>query len=217
MTAEASQLAEFRRTLHTHADSYAIELKQNDITRLSDYYELLLTWNPRLHLVAPCSPAQFATRHVLESLLLLPYLKLNSRVADIGSGAGLPIIPVLITRADLQAVLVESSPKKSVFLSEALRITATSQQGRVITARFETSPTAAVDYVTCRALDRFSEMFSRLVQWSPKKSKLLLFGGEELQNQIKLAGLQFVALKIPQSERRWLFVIESEPPAVAGG
>jgi 16S rRNA (guanine527-N7)-methyltransferase len=206
MTADASQRDEFRRALRSRAGRYAIDLNEDYVRRLSNYYELLLTWNPRVHLVAPCSPTEFATRHVLESLLLLPHLSANACVADIGSGAGLPLIPTLITRADVHAVLFESSHQKAVFLSEALRTTATSEQANVIAERFENIPAPEVDYVTCRALDRFVELFPRLVQWSPQRSKLLLFGGEGLQDQIERVGLRFSAVKIPDSERRFLYL-----------
>ena len=86
-----------------------------NVEQLGAFYSLLTHWNDRLHLVAPCSPEEFATRHVLESLMLLKHLPQDAKIADIGSGAGLPIIPCLLARPDLQATLIESSQKKSVF------------------------------------------------------------------------------------------------------
>jgi len=80
--------------------SFDLDLPAETVTRLGDYYSLLTRWNDRLHLVAPCSPEEFATRHVLESLLLLKHLPDGAKVADIGSGAGLPIIPCLLARQD---------------------------------------------------------------------------------------------------------------------
>jgi len=177
----------------------------------------VLEWNPRAHLVAPCSPSEFATRHVLESLLLLAHLPPKARVADVGSGAGLPIIPVLIARPDVRAILIESSKKKSVFLREALRLTETSDQASVLGERFENVPAPKVDWVTCRALDRFAMLFPKLIRWSPQPSRLLLFGGQQLRKQIERAGLEYESIHIPVSKQRFLFVIKSEPPAVAGG
>src|SRR5205823_14084952 len=131
-------------------------------------------WNERLHLVAPCSPEEFAVRHVLESLILLKYLPQNARVADVGSGGGLPIIPCLITRSDLHATLIESSQKKSVFLQEAsnqLKL-----NGVVVARPFEEVSARRVSFVTCRALDRFIDKIPRLVDWAPAGSTLLLYG-----------------------------------------
>src|SRR4029453_10582950 len=128
------------------------------------YYELILAWNMRLHLVAPCSAAEFAIRHVLESLILARHLHENASMVDIGSGAGLPSIPNLIVRPDTRATLIEASPKKGVFLREALRHCGISAQANVVVARFEKAPAPEAEYVTCRALDRFSEMVPKLIE-----------------------------------------------------
>lgn len=205
----SSQISQFRDALVTQADVYGFAVTETAVSRLTDYYALLLTWNPRLHLVAPCSPAEFATRHVLESLMLLPHLNSNDLVADIGAGAGLPIIPNLVARPNLRAILIESSQKKAVFLREALRITGKSESAQVIPERFQDVPSQGVNVVTCRALDQFSKVFSDLVGWSPK-SKLMLFGGEGLRSQIEKLNREFAAVKIPNTERRFLFVIDAE-------
>ncbi len=208
MNSQTSPVGEFRRALNACAARYGVALDAVIVSRLSDYYALLLTWNPRLHLVAPCSSQEFATRHVLESLLLSAHLPANARVADVGSGAGLPIIPNLIARPDLQATLVEASQKKSVFLKEALRVTKSGGQAKVVAARFEDLPQPMVDIVTCRALDRFTELLPALIDWAPPRSRLLAFGGPGLQKQITATNLEFAAIKIPDTERRFLFVVE---------
>src|SRR6266513_2670883 len=96
-------LKRFEHSLMSNMESFGLELSQETVTQLGAFYSLLTRWNERLHLVAPCSPEEFATRHVLESLLLLKYLPQNARVADVGSGGGLPMVPCLIARSDLQA------------------------------------------------------------------------------------------------------------------
>jgi len=207
MNSEAAQVDEFRRTLWTNERRFDVELTEDSVGRLCNYYELLLAWNTRLHLVGPCSPSEFAVRHVLESLLLVPQLTLNAGIADVGSGAGLPIIPNLIVRQDIQATIIEASAKKAVFLREALRITETHARATVIADRFENVTTPTVDYVTCRALDRFTEMFPALVRWSPPESTLLFFGGDTLRREIENAGLKFSARRVPDSDRRFLFVV----------
>jgi 16S rRNA (guanine527-N7)-methyltransferase len=100
---------------------------------------------------------------VLESLLLLEHLPHGAKIADIGSGAGLPTIPCLIARPDLDATLIESSPKKTVFLREAL--SAVGRKATIVAQRFE----------DIKALD-----------WAPDGSTLLLFGGEELLDAERL-------------------------------
>ena len=203
-------IEEFRAALNSGATNSETVLSEDGIERLCRYYELMLVWNERLHLVAPCSPTEFVTRHVLESLQVVPHVDVNARVADVGSGAGLPIIPVLVARPDVRASLIESSQKKTVFLREALRTTRTLAQSQVVNKRFEDLPTPDIDYVTCRALDRFSELLPQLIDWAPKSATLLLFGGETLRKRIEATGLDVAGIKIPESERRWLFVAQRE-------
>lgn len=180
--------------------SFDLDLSAETVTLLGEYYSLLTRWNDRLHLVGPCSPEEFATRHVLESLMLLRHLPLGAKIADIGSGAGLPIIPCLISRADLAATLIESSQKKAVFLREALN--AVGRNAVIIARRFEDVEAPDVSFVTCRALDQLTNKVSALIEWAPKGSTLLLFGGDTLREQLK----SFEQFLIPQSEKRYLFL-----------
>lgn len=202
------ELEEFSQALSDNASFYGVDIDDELISRFADYYQLLNTWNPRLHLVAPCSPDEFATRHILESLLLLQRLPESARVVDVGSGAGLPIIPCLIARPDLSAVLIESSPRKAVFLREALRLNENSGSAEVVAKRFEDVSTPPADFITSRALDRFAEILPALIEWSPRPSRLLLFGGENLKRRLDSLNQEFAEHPIPRSEKRLLFVVE---------
>lgn len=196
---------EFMRTLEERANVYGVELGRHDRLRLKDYYALVMKWNKRLHLVAPCAPTDFATRHILESLLLLSYFPAEARIVDIGSGAGLPALPCLIVKPDLEATLIEASRKKAIFLREA--ISRLGCKARVVAERFETTSAPQAQFVTCRALERFQEMLPRLIAWSPPSATLLLFGGQNLRERIEELNLQFAAKPIPNSERRFLFIV----------
>ncbi len=206
-----TQIERFSRALRDHASDFAIHFRDEDVERLTSYYQLLMKWNSRLHLVAPCSPEEFATRHILESLLVLRHLFPDARVVDIGSGAGLPIIPCLIMRNDLRATLLESSQKKAVFLREALRPLTNSQPPLLTVARFEEMSTPEADFVTCRALDGFQQVLPRLIDWAPASSTLLLFSGPALRMQIEGLLPSIHAELIPGSERRFLIVARLDP------
>jgi len=201
----------FGQALRDNAAEFGIQLGADDVKRLSNYYELLLKWNARLHLVAPCPPEEFATRHVLESLMLLHHLPQDARVVDVGSGAGLPTIPCLIMRADLRATLIESSRRKAVFLREALRDANSREPARLTVARFEQTTAPEADFVTCRALDRFQEFLPALIEWAPPASTLLLFAGEELRKQIEILLPTAKAERTPKSDRRFLIVGRQAP------
>ena len=190
--------------VRSNLSAFELELSTEALAALSAYYSLLTRWNERLHLVAPCSPEEFATRHLLESLMLLEHLPHEAKIADIGSGAGLPIIPCLIVRPDLHATLIESSQKKSVFLREAL--STVRRSATIIAKPFEEVPTPDISFVTCRALDKFVEKLPEISEWAPRGSTLLLFGGDTLREKLNDETLEF---KVPLSERRFLFVTKA--------
>ena len=192
----AGELERFRNTLLANWRTIDFPFSSDTATRLGIYYSLLTRWNDRLHLVAPCSPEEFATRHVLESLVLLEHLPHGAKIADIGSGAGLPIIPCLIARPDLEVTMIESSQKKAVFLREALK--EAGRTGTIVARRFEEIEAPQVEFVTSRALDRFEQKVEELVAWAPEGATLLLFGGEKL--------LEAERYLIPGSERRYLYI-----------
>jgi len=111
-------------------------------------------------------------------------------------------------------VMIEASPKKAVFLNETIREVlqqddSTRARARVIAARFETTPAPAVDFITCRALDRFEAMLPAMLGWAPENSTLLLFGGAGLQRKIEASGIDVNARLIPTSERRFLLSVNN--------
>jgi len=194
----------FEQALMANMGSFDVELSKETVTQLGAYYSLLTKWNDRLHLVAPCAAEEFATRHVLESLLLLRHLPHGAKIADIGSGGGLPIVPCLIARADLEVTMIESSQKKSVFLREALK---TVERVATVVARpFKEVEPPDVSFVTCRALDQFMTKVPALIDWSPEGSALLLYGGETLREQLEKLKMGFEEFLIPLSDQRFLFV-----------
>ena len=198
---------EFDKALAERAGRFGVELGEGARARLGDYFELVAAWNPRLHLVAPCAPGEFAARHVLESLAALPFVDEGATLLDVGSGAGLPAIPCLVVRRDVKAVLIEASQKKSVFLREALSRLKLSDRARVVAERFEKVDPPAADCLTCRAIERFTEILPALLKWSARVPTLLLFGGESLREGLDAEKLSFETIQLPESERRYLFVV----------
>jgi 16S rRNA (guanine(527)-N(7))-methyltransferase RsmG len=198
---------EFVGALEAHAGEFGVSLDDAARAKLADYFGLVGRWNARLHLVAPCAPAEFAVRHVLESLFAAPHMAEGAHFVDIGAGAGLPAIPCLVARPDLSAALVEASAKKCVFLREAAAALGLRERTRVINSRFEATAAPAANAVTCRALERFTELLPKILGWSPPASRLLLFGGPAIGEAIGRAGRTVNPFLIPESERRYLFVV----------
>ena len=197
---------EFTDALDRNAAAFGLELSGDSLQRLTDYYHLVTKWNTRLHLVAPCSPGEFAVRHVLESLMLLKYLPVSASVADVGTGAGLPIIPCLLVRDDLRATLFESSERKSIFLKEALRSVTPPARTQLVVSRFEDVSSPRTNFITCRALDRFSEKLPELIEWALPGTAFAFFAGEALRQQILSLLPSAEVERIPKSESRFLLI-----------
>ena len=119
---------------------------------LLEYLALLLRWNRTYNLTAIRDPDEMVVRHLLDSLAMQPYVQPGA-LADLGTGPGLPGIPLAIARADVQVTLVESNGKKARFLREAVR------QLKLGNARVAESRAESVDepgayaQITARAMD----------------------------------------------------------------
>ncbi len=196
---------EFVSALRSNQKAFGIDLPDGAIARLVEYYELVLEHNPRLHLVAPCSPSEFATRHTLESLTVLRHLPIGASFVDVGSGGGLPAIPCLVVRPDLRARLIESKEKKSAFLSRALERLGASSRSDVIARQFAETEPGDAGYLTVRALDKFSAHLPKLLKWAQER-QILFFGGEMIGERLTSLGVLHTDELMPLSEKRYLFV-----------
>lgn len=124
--------------------------------RLLQYLALIRKWNRVHNLTAVHEPEAMLTRHLLDSLTVLPHIT-SLRIADVGSGAGLPGIPLALVRPDWHVVLLESNHKKAVFLQQA-RIELQLENVEVVAERAENfHPTVKFDTVISRAFSDLTD------------------------------------------------------------
>jgi 16S rRNA (guanine(527)-N(7))-methyltransferase RsmG len=199
---------EFVEAIKTHQATFELDLEDEKISALADYYELIQSKNEFLHLVAPTSAEEFALRHILESLTILKFLPNKARFADVGTGAGLPGLPCLIVREDLRGVLIESKIKKVKFLEEAVTTLNLSERVEIVNKQFEETTKANIFFITCRALDKFTDKLPRIVKWAGK-AQLLFFGGNNLREALTNNKVGFSQKLMPLSEQRFLFIAQN--------
>jgi 16S rRNA (guanine527-N7)-methyltransferase len=98
------------------------QLSATQLDRLQGHYELMLLWNKAINLTRIERVEEAVDRHYAESLFLGSNLPAGAlRIADVGSGAGFPGIPIAILRPEVAVTLIESHQRKAVFLKEATR------------------------------------------------------------------------------------------------
>ncbi|AFC87420.1 16S rRNA (guanine(527)-N(7))-methyltransferase RsmG [Frateuria aurantia] len=151
MTAPAS----LRHQLEHGLTALNLSLDDAVIEQLLAYQALLQRWNASYNLTAIRDPAEQISRHILDSLTILPHVR-GQRLADIGTGPGLPGLILAIAAPGREVVLVDSNGKKVRFLREAIR--SLGLQGvRAIQSRVE-QVEGEFDCITARAFASLADM-----------------------------------------------------------
>jgi len=153
------------RQLHAALSGLALRVPDGFQERALAYLDLIAKWNRVYNLTAIRDTDKALTHHVLDSLAVLPHLA-GDRIADVGSGAGLPGIPIALARPDWRVTLIESNHKKSTFLRQViaeLEIRNAAVSGERVEA---IEPGQRFDVVISRAfadLPEFARLAGRLV------------------------------------------------------
>ncbi len=145
----------------------ARRLEPEILERISMYIDILQRWNARINLTAIRDEEEIITRHFGESLFaarhlfplcssVSPVVK-HMEVADVGSGAGFPGIPIKLWAPEITLTLIESNHKKATFLREVVRAL-TLTDVNIKTVRAETLARNSFDLVTLRAVERFESI-----------------------------------------------------------
>ena len=141
-------------------------LSPAQLQSISTYIDILQRWNARMNLTAIRSEEEIVTRHFGESLFAARHLfptvspvVSGFAVADLGSGAGFPGIPIKLWAPEISLTLIESNHKKATFLRELTRAL-TLTDINIQNARAETLPVHSFDLVTLRAVERFETILS---------------------------------------------------------
>jgi 16S rRNA (guanine527-N7)-methyltransferase len=176
-------------------------------SKISTYLDLLLRWNARTNLTAIRSPEEIVLRHFGESFfaaqLVVGAGNSAESLADVGSGAGFPGIPMKLWNPALRVTLIESHQKKATFLREVIR--ALQLTGIEVQASRAEDVYLAFDFVTLRAVDHFERILPVAAGLLNSGGRLVLLIGEEQASPAKaiLPSLEWeIPRLIPNSECR---------------
>src|SRR5215472_4670864 len=141
------------------AGEFSLTVGSEQIQHIQQFTKLLLTWNDKINLTAIRDPLEILYRHFCESMFGAKVLPVeNCRLADVGSGAGFPGLPLKIIRPDLEVFLIESNVKRATFMAEVIRELDLTD-AKVLVSRFEElgEEVAPLDFVCSRALGDFAK------------------------------------------------------------
>jgi len=185
-----------------------------DIQPISTYIDILLRWNSRINLTSIREPEDLVTRHFGESLFaarhLFPAAGEGTAItlADVGSGAGFPGLPIKLWAPGISLTLIESNHKKATFLREVARVlTLTGIDIRNV--RAETLAQSSFDVVTLRAVERFETILPVAAGLVSLSGRLALLIGSAQSSEARAILPSFSwsdPLSIPLSDTRILLV-----------
>lgn len=187
-----------------------IDLDAATQQKLLDYLVLLEKWNKVHNLTAVRDPSDMVTLHLLDSLSVLPYIK-SGRLLDVGSGAGLPGIPLSIVRPDLQVTVMDSSHKKASFMRQAKAALGIPNLEVVCGRVEEFHPEHKFNMVISRAFSDLAEFMRLTAHLSDEEGVWLAMKGvypfDELA-QIKGPSAEVVPLRVPglEAQRHLVFL-----------
>lgn len=182
-------------------------LTAQKVEQLVQYYALVLKWTPLLHLTTVIEPEEFFQRHIFEAVFLTEHIVPGvTGVWDLGSGLGIPGIPLAILRPELSVHLVEANHRKAVFLDE-VAFAVELQNLKVLNLRLESLsflPNSAI--LVVRAVEKMASLLSVLLELGKRCPQILLLGGAELVKDLRQLSFNFKleALLLPGSQRRFL-------------
>jgi 16S rRNA (guanine527-N7)-methyltransferase len=205
------------------ARALGVVLSAEDAERLFTLLDEVERWNSRYNLTAIRTHERMVTHHLLDSLAIQPDLK-GERIADVGTGAGFPGLPLALCNPQRQFTLIDSVAKKIRFLEHASRLLGLGNV-RAIHTRVETLEVAApFDTVVARAFAPLPELLSKVARLCGRQSRVLAMKGKWPKAEIEaLPGSWHVIgsreLKIPGLESaRCVIVLSADPggsPAAA--
>lgn len=112
---------EFILKLGKEIENSGFELSKEKLEKLYLYKELLLEWNEKINLTAITDDEEIIIKHIIDSVYVLPHIQDNSKVIDVGTGAGLPGIILAICKENIQVTLLDALQKRIIFLNDVIQ------------------------------------------------------------------------------------------------
>lgn len=203
------------------AKLFGVTLDEDALDSLEAYYDAVIDANKEFNLTAITSKDEFAEKHILDSLAALPFIKENAVVADVGSGAGFPALPIAAARKDVKVTAIDSTAKKMNFVQSASRAAGVKNLN-VFIGRAEESKYlyGTFDVVTARAVSSLPVLIELCIPLVKTGGVLIAYKTDETElqqseNALKVLNCAVCEVKtfsLPSGDRRAVIVIKKLAP-----
>lgn len=164
-------------------DAIAVRLYRDNYKTIRQYVDILASRGVDWGLIGPREIGRLWERHILNSIALESLIPEGCRVADVGSGAGLPGIPLAILRPDLEMTLIEPMLRRSNFLTEALDELGLDDRVTVVRGRAEDAD-LHVDVVVSRAVAKLATLINWTADLIVDSGSLLALKGQSADDEV---------------------------------
>ncbi|MBE9521581.1 MAG: 16S rRNA (guanine(527)-N(7))-methyltransferase RsmG [Proteobacteria bacterium] len=171
------------------AHEFGVELSEKQVSLFALFLDGLCSWNRRMNLTGISERREMMIKLLLDPLVALPYLPSGGTVLDVGSGAGIPGVPLKIARKELEVHLLESKAKKVSFLRNMIRTLGltgiAAYEGRAEKRSTPSGLFPSYDVVTARALAPLRKTVSICSPYLTQGSILVTFKGSKVNKEIQ--------------------------------
>ena len=174
----------FYKKMAEESEKIGIKLPDEQLNEFYEYMQLLLEWNEKMNLTAITEPEEVIKKHFVDSITIKKYIKEESRLIDVGTGAGFPGIPLKIVDKSIKLTLLDSLNKRINFLNEVIK--------KLNLKEVNTIHSRAEEYAKNKVRESYDVAVSRAVADLP----ILL---EYLMPYVKLNGI-CICMKGPKAQ-----------------
>ncbi|MBF0226018.1 MAG: 16S rRNA (guanine(527)-N(7))-methyltransferase RsmG [Desulfobacterales bacterium] len=189
----------WKNFISTNAINMGINIDAFILEKFSIYAKELLFWNTKTNLTSITSPIEIAEKHFLDSAASLKYIKPNSHILDIGSGAGFPGVVLKIMDPSLRVTLIDSTRKKINFLNHINRVlkltNITAAQIRIEDFAKIDANKNAFDVVISRAFSNINNFFSLSLPFVSNKGVIIAMKGAKLNEELSEVDISNIKIK----------------------
>ena len=182
------------------------DLNDEQIEEFKKYLELLIEWNEKINLTSITEENEVITKHFADSLSIQKYIKDNSKVIDVGTGAGFPGIPLKISNSSLEITLLDSLNKRINFLNTIIQELHIEKiktiHGRAEDFGHNLDYREKFDYAVCRAVAKLNVLAEYMLPYLKIGGTFICMKGPNIEEEIEIAqkALKILGGKIEKIE-----------------